>query len=459
MTSFSDYSVWSFILIMIVLLCSLLVANVLKRRVPFLKKSLIPNSVLGGIIILLTEWMYKLISGNDFFEAAMFGVNGNETLETITYHCLALGFIASSFNTTNAKLTKKRVNEIINTGVTTVATYLLQGIFGLVITIIAAEVISGFFAGAGILLPFGYGQGTGQALNWGSIYESENGFINGKSFGLTIAALGFLSAAIGGVIHLNLARARGTLKRSARTDGSLHTDSIEEEGEIPMQDSIDKLTVQLSFIFISYGIAYFLMAILSKLMPGMAATIYGFNFLLGVLASTLVKVVVKFLQNKKLITRKYTNNFLMTRLSNLFFDIMVVAGVAAIRLDALERYWGIMLILGVVGFIITYVYNRIIAKKLFEEYPEEQFMAMYGMLTGTASTGIILLREIDPEFKTPVADNLVYQNFPAIVLGFPLMLLAKLAPTQPVLTMIIFVAMFLVLNIILFRGFIFKKRK
>ena len=268
-----------------------------------------------------------------------------------------------------------------------------------------------------------------------------------------------MSAAIGGVIHLNLARARGTLKRSARTDGSLHTDSIEEEGEIPMQDSIDKLTVQLSFIFISYGIAYFLMAILSKLMPGMAATIYGFNFLLGVLASTLVKVVVKFLQNKKLITRKYTNNFLMTRLSNLFFDIMVVAGVAAIRLDALERYWGIMLILGVVGFIITYVYNRIIAKKLFEEYPEEQFMAMYGMLTGTASTGIILLREIDPEFKTPVADNLVYQNFPAIVLGFPLMLLAKLAPTQPVLTMIIFVAMFLVLNIILFRGFIFKKRK
>ena len=153
MTSFSDYSVWSFILIMIVLLCSLLVANVLKRRVPFLKKSLIPNSVLGGIIILLTEWIYKLISGNDFFEAAMFGVNGNETLETITYHCLALGFIASSFNTTNAKLTKKRVNEIINTGVTTVATYLLQGIFGLVITIIAAEVISGFFVGAGILLP------------------------------------------------------------------------------------------------------------------------------------------------------------------------------------------------------------------------------------------------------------------------------------------------------------------
>ena len=308
-------------------------------------------------------------------------------------------------------------------------------------------------------MPFGFGQGTGQALNWGNIYEQKNGFVNGKSFGLTIAALGFLSASIGGVIHLNVAKARGKLNLSTRTDGSLHTDKIEEEGEIPMQESVDKLTVQLAFIMVSYGIAFAMMWGLGKLLPGMKATIYGFNFLLGVLSATLVKTVVKFLQNKKLVTRKYTNNFLMTRLSNLFFDIMVVAGVAAIRLDALEQYWGIMLILGVAGLAITYVYNRWIAKKLFPEYEQEQFMAMYGMLTGTASTGIILLREIDPEFKTPVSDNLVYQNFPAIVFGFPLMLLPNLAPNEPILTVLIFLAMFIALNIILFRGSIFKKGK
>ena len=226
-----------------------------------------------------------------------------------------------------------------------------------------------------------------------------------------------------------------------------------------MQESVDKLTVQLAFILVSYGIAYGLMALLSKLLPGMTATIFGFNFLLGVLAATLVKTVVKFLQSKKLITRKYTNNFLMTRLSNLFFDIMVVAGVAAIRLDALEQYWGIMVILGVAGLVVSYAYNRFVAKKLFPEYSEEQFLAMYGMLTGTASTGIILLREIDPEFKTPVSDNLVYQNFPAIVFGFPLMLLANLAPVNPELTVIIFAAMFVVLNVILFRSYIFKKKK
>jgi ESS family glutamate:Na+ symporter len=81
------------------------------------------------------------------------------------------------------------------------------------------------------------------------------------------------------------------------------------------------------------------------------------------------------------------------------------------------------------------------------------------MLTGTASTGTILLREIDEEFRTPAADNMVYQNFPAIVFGFPLMILATLAPKKPILTFIILVAFYLVMNIILFRSFIFRKRK
>ena len=54
---------------------------------------------------------------------------------------------------------------------------------------------------------------------------------------------------------------------------------------------------------------------------------------------------------------------------------------------------------------------------------------------------------------------MVYQNFPAIVFGFPLMFLATLAPRKPILTLIILFLFFLVMNVILFRSFIFKKRK
>ena len=464
MENFSDSSVWGWMIIFAMLLGSLLAGNIVKKVVPFLRASLIPTSVIGGVIILIVAAIYRAITGVPMFDSALFGGKGTASLEVITYHALALGFIASALKTTGGKLNKKRSEEIFNTGVTTVSTYLLQGIFGLTITIIASLIVSGFFAAAGVLLPFGYGQGTGQALNYGNIYEQPpNNFVGGRSFGLTIAAMGFISAAIGGVIHLNVMKKRGKLVISKRTDGSLHTDEIESDNEIPMQESIDKMTVQIALIAVSYLIAYFIMYGVAQLLPSMSSLIFGFNFLIGVLVATLVKVSMNFMRGKGIIKKKYTNNFLLTRASNFFFDLMIVSGVAAIRLEILESYLGVIIILGIVGAVITYIYNRIVAKVLFKDYYEEQFLAMYGMLTGTASTGVILLREVDGDFKTPASDNLVYQNFPAIVFGLPLMFLATFAPKHPVICLIIFVLFFSAMNILLFRkqllSFVRKKRK
>ena len=459
MVNFWDFSAWGSFNVIAVLLCSLLAASMLKRAFPILKASLIPTSVLGGGILIVIAGIYKLITGDIMFDTPFFGGNGTATLELLTYHTLALGFIASTFKPAQGKMTKKRTIEIFNTGVTTVATYLLQAVFGMVITIIAAKLIPGFFAAAGILLPFGYGQGTGQALNYGGIFETDFGFVDGKSFGLTVAALGFLSASIGGVVHLNILRRQGKIKARDPQSNVILAEQIQASDESPMQESMDKMTTQIALIALSYLIAYLLMFLLGNLLPGMKSVIYGFNFLLGVLSATLVKAVMNWMRKHRIIRREHRNYFLMTRASNFFFDLMVVAGIAAIRLSALESYWGIMLILGVVGMLITYIYNYVIAHKLFPEYPEEQFLTMYGMLTGTASTGVILLREIDGDFHTPAADNMVYQNFPAIVFGFPLMLLATMAPVKPVLTLIILFAFFLVMNLILFRSLIFQKKK
>ena len=460
MENFWDYNVWGSFNLIAVLLLSLLAANLLKKSFKFLQASLIPTSVLAGAVLIIVADIYKIITKDVMFDTAFFGGNGTASLEIITYHTLALGFIASTFKESGGKLSKERSAEIFKTGVTTVSTYLLQGVLGMIITIIAAKYfIEDFFPASGLLLPFGYGQGTGQALNYGGIYQHDFGFVGGRSFGLTIAAFGFISASIGGVIHLNILRKRGVIKKSIGAEGTVQSENIQNENEIPMQESIDKLTIQIALIAAAYFLAYLLMFALGNLLPGMKSVIFGFNFLLGVLGATLIKALMKFLKNKRVIKKQYTNDFLMTRVSNFCFDIMVVAGIAAIRLEILEKRWGILLILGIVGLAATYAYNHFVAKTLFKKYKEEQFLAMYGMLTGTASTGIILLREIDGDFKTPAADNLVYQNFPAIVFGFPLMFLALLAPEKPILTTIILFLFFLVLKLILFRKQIFKKRK
>ena len=470
MENFWDSNVWGAFAIFAVLLISLLVANALKRSFRFLQASLIPTSVLAGILILIFCGVWDAFFKTPFFATELFGgvtvsadgtesIKGYAMLETITYHALALGFIASTLKGGGGKLTGKRATEIFNTGVTTVSTYLLQAVFGIAITMIAARVIAGFFPAAGVLLPFGYGQGTGQAMNYGNIYETDYGFIGGKSFGLTVAALGFLSASLGGVIHLNILRRKKKIAVFNEDENTGKLGRVEYRREIPMQGSIDKMTVQIAIVAMTYLLTYGMMFLLGKLLPGMKATVYGFNFLLGVLAATLVKAVLGIFKKTGMMKREHVNDFLMTRVSNVCFDLMVVAGIAAIRFGLLENYWGIILILGVAGLVITYAYNYFVSRVLFPEYPEEQFLMMYGMLTGTASTGTILLRELDGHFATPAAENMVYQNFPAIVFGFPLMFLATFAPGNETVSLIIFIAFFAVLNLILFRKQIFRRKK
>lgn len=461
MTNFWDYSVWGAINLFAVLLLSLLFANLLKRKCKFLQKTLIPTPVLGGLLLLVFATIYEALTGEILFNTAFFSGNGLTLMEMITYHCLALGFIATSFKPSKEKMNKKRSVEVLNTGITTVATYLIQAIIGMGITIfIAAFIVKDFFPVAGLLLPFGYGQGTGQAMNYGNIYETTYGFVGGKNFGLTIAALGFLSASIGGVIHLHILKRKGIFVPGADERAEQYSsEDIQTADEIPMNGSMDKLTIQIGFVLMAYVASYFIMFGFGKLLPGLRSILYGFNFLFGVLVTVAINSVLTILRRKKIMNRQYVNGFLMDRIGGFFFDMMIVAGIAAIRLEALKNYWVILVLLGVLGLIATYLYVYYICYKLFPEYKHEQFMGMYGMLTGTACTGVILLKEVDRYMKTPASENLVYQNLPAMALGFPMMIVATMAPKQPVLTLLIVILYFVALNVFLFRGILFKKKQ
>lgn len=470
MINFWDSKVWSGLLIIAILFAFMMLAHILRRKIPFLNKSLLPPSVLGGVIILLFTTIFKLITKENFFELEVFSMgnmSGISTLEIITYHALAVGFICMGLKSSkNKKHNKKRAAEVFNTGLTTVTTYLLQAVVGLIVTILATVIITdldGFNPAAGIILCLGYGQGTGQALNFGTQYQVDYGFKHGADFGLAIAAMGFLVASIGGVIVLNILKRKGKISTNVDEDSeNLDLSHYQTKNEIPVNGSIDKLTVQIALIIVVYAVVYGIMYLLGELVPGMKGTIFGFNFLLGTLIAVLLKTILNKCREKKLINHVYVNDFMMNRIGGVAFDIMIVAGIAAIDITNLKSYLGILLIMGALGAIVTFAYVMFVSKKLFKEYKYEQFFAMYGMLTGTASTGMILLREIDPEFKTPVSDNLVYQNLPAIIFGLPIMFLVPYAAkgwTETITVFIIALGLLLVLLIILFRSFIFKKKE
>ena len=423
--NFWDAEVWSFVITLVLLLSAMSLANILRRKIPFLKRSLLPSSVLGGFIALGANAVFKALTGNGLFELT--------TLEALTYHGLGLGFIALAWRHLDGVKGKQARKDVFATATVTVGGYLLQAILGLIISVTLFYLIGGFAAG-GILLPMGYGQGPGQAFNWGNTYETTYGFVNGTSYGLTIAAMGFVSACVGGLLFLNANAGKKQRVSEETPVDDLGIESYRGENEIPVSESMDKLTVQFALVFITYGIAYASMWALYKyvLLPlgGFAMTtvnplVWGFNFLIGTAWAILFKNIGNGLRKKGIMHREYTNNFMLNRISGLMFDIMVVASIAAIDLSAFryKEFWVPLLLECVLGAAATYIYTRKVCRQLFPTYSDEMFLTMYGMLTGTASTGVILLREVDPNFDTPASHNIIYQNLWAIVLGAPMLLM------------------------------------
>jgi len=219
-------------------------------------------------------------------------------------------------------------------------------------------------------------------------------------------------------------------------------------------------------VLLVYALVFLLMYSVERLEIGnfgktLKPLVWGFNFLWGTIFGVLLKYILRRTKEAQWMHREYINNYLLNRISGFCFDVMIVAGTAAISFENLRGLWLPLVLVCLIGAAVTFVYLLHACKHLYPDYPYEGFFSMFGMLTGTASNGMILLREIDPKFETPAANNLVLQTIPAIVFGFPILLLVGLAPmslNNTLITLAILVAIFIAFYLFIFRKKIFKKK-
>ena len=473
--TFDQPQAWNWLVQFCILATALLIGNVLRTKIPFLRKSLIPSALIGGLLLLV----FKAIPGCK-------ELINKPVMEIVTYHALGLGFVALALK--NNKIESKSTPmKVIETGALTASTYVIQGIVGLIVSILFFIIGRKFFFAAGLLLPMGYGQGPGQALNfgknfatWAADYHGEllpNGEFefpdgiefHGADFGLSIAAIGFIVGSVVGVIYMNILRRKGVLSRKKIIDAQVNKlEDYEGKGEIPDAESIDKLSVQVCMVLFVYFLVYLFTHWIQGMDLGDFGTntlkpmLWGFNFLIGTLFGILFKWILGRFKKAKLMSREYINNYMLNRISGFCFDVMIVAGTAAISLDNFGSFILPFIIICTLGALATFIYVLIISKHLYPDYKYEGFFSMFGMLTGTASNGMILLREIDPKFETPAANNLVLQTLSAIVLGFPVLLLVGYAPQSLKATWItlgILVVFWAALTVFMLRTKIFKRKK
>ena len=449
--------VWSFMIQLGLLLLFLVLGNILRRTVPLFRRCLIPSALLGGTLLLAVNVITKQFG---------FAMVDNRLMQVITYHCLAIGFAAMSLKT-NKSAHKTKPVQVVEFGALQGGTYMLQAFVGLGITAILFLLTRygerSVWCRGGWLLRLGDGQGPGSALSWDINFTKIEAaqFAGNGSFGLSLASIGFVVASVFGVLYINIHKKRGTLRVRQNTLASQMADHAAGEEELPDNESVDKFTLQVGFVALAYALSFGFMCLLGAISDFTNSIAWGFNFLWASLAAMLVRLIVKRLRKRNLMHREYINNYHMDRISGFAFDLMIVAGVAAIEINDIKNYILPIVILSLVGTVITCVYVRLVAKECFKGFEHEFFLMSFGTLTGTASNGMILMKEVDPGLQTPTSSLYVLSNFPAMVMIAPLLFLLNFAGqsfTNAVIACGIFFALWLIYTVYLFRRRIFKKR-
>ena len=442
---YSQVSTWKAVLVLGVIAVMVLGAIYL-RRYQLFHKSLLPTAVLGGFMMLIIKLIGVKVG---VFHTDSDAYNKfNSILQVLTYHGIAIGFIAMSLRTPNGDA--KKGNKLVGpkSGAIIVSSYMIQGIVGLAISLILSyTVMPKLFRASGILLPMGYGQGPGQANNFGTTFEGL-GFAGGHSFGLAIAAAGYLSACIVGVVYLNYLSRKGRFRRGEYEPvaGSVTVDSPDEITESRTSESLDRLSLQLAIVMGIYLATYLLIlgmteglgAISEGAKNAVGNILWGFNFMVG----SALAIATRGIFRKRFEARpkeyKKQDNYLLSRISGLAFDAMIVAGIGSIEPEQLSGLWVPFLLMAVAGAAVTFIHLRFVCRRVYPDYYNEGMLSMYGMMTGTISSGVILLREIDPQLKTPAANNLIIGSSYAILLGAVLMVFVGMAPKSDLLTFVTF---------------------
>ena len=453
--SAANHALWNVIVQMGLIAGAIMLANLLRQKIPFIRRSLMPVAVLGGFLLLIARYLHL--------------VRVDQVLmEMLVYHGIALGFIVMSLRVPEEGGRRKGDLTGLKSGAVIVSSYMVQGVVGLLVTLLLAYTVKpDLFKAAGLLLPMGYGQGPGQANNVGSSYEAL-GFSGGRSFGLAVAAAGYLVACIVGVVILNVLSRRGKIGATRSAAAEQHpADFFQSRDEIPISDSIDKLSVQIAMVLLVYLLTYLaawgLTSGIAALSEGLAATlntlIWGFNFIIGAALAMLVRVLLQRGRKTGVILRQYQNNYLLNRISGFFFDIMIVAGIGSINLEDIRGLWVPFLLMAVGGGVVTWIHLSIVCKKVYKDYYYEGLISMYGMLTGTISSGVLLLREIDPDLATPAANNLITGSSFGIILGAPVLILVGIAPRSDAMCWLVLGLAALYLAILYLLIFKLRKKK
>ncbi len=416
---------WIFFIHLGIISAALIFATWLRSRIVFFQKFLIPNSLVAGFILLpFYNFVFPLL-----------GVT-SAGLGAMAYHLLSISFVALALKAPPKKETSK--GRIFNTTLMVLMQYAFQGAIGLTLTFLMINTIRpDLFHSFGYLLPLGFAQGPGQAFSIGESWITF-GVHNAGNIGLTFAAIGFLICSFGGIFLINY----GIRHNWICTERVLFLNNSEVKSGIRKKNSklpvgayqtteteaIDSMTLNLALVFLGYFLTFLLLKVLDFLLSyagksgeQLAATFWGLSFIFAALMGLILKQILK-----KTDTQHIMDNLTLNRISGFSVDLMVTSAIAAISLVIVSKYWFPILVITLTGAVVTFYTVIYFGSRIFRDHRFLRTLLIFGVSTGTLSTGLALLRVVDPDFETPVATDYTYASGLTFAFAIPYVLTINL---------------------------------
>ena len=172
-------------------------------------------------------------------------------------------------------------------------------------------------------------------------------------------------------------------------------------------------------------ITYLFVKTLTSFLPSeIAKTLWGFFFFFGMTIALAVRVLIK------KIGLDYLQDIeLQKRITGWSVDFLIVATIATIEIPIVLKYVFPITIIAITTGVLTLLVVMYVGKRIWENYTMERIAGIFGTVTGTVPSGLLLIRILDPHFKTPAALDLGLMS----IFASPFILIGMVLVNAPVL--------------------------
>lgn len=402
----------------------LALGTLLRGKLHWLQNTIMPSAVIGGIIglflfNLITEKI-RIVSVKDF--------------SSIVDVFFVLSFISIGLTgktkSNEIKKEKKRQNSIIkgafDMGLVWCALYGITPIIGIGVLSVIGKTFD-MDPMYGILIPFGFCQGPGQAATYGKLFEETYGYANAEMVSITFAVIGFLAAFLVGIPLAKYGLKLGYTRNKRKIDSNMLKGYYYEDEkretlgiETTHSGNIDTITLHFSVIGVTYLIALGLAKVIS-LIPGFGETLAAMLFLWGLVAAYIVKSILQKFRISYLL-----DNVFLSHITGFLSDYLIICAFMSIQLNILGKYIFPILIISILSAIITLIISMYFGARFGSDHDFERILGLYGTSTGTIPSGISLIRIVDPYLSTSTVVELGMMNL-AMMFSTPVMIFITLA--------------------------------